>query len=80
MSDPAEREPDAGRTFVVTQQQLLELLGHDGARAFAEAAAESKARTAAHPGEREEIRIVYQNGKVIEVCGAPRRWKTLRRP
>lgn len=68
----------AERTFVVTQEQLLELLG-DGAKAFAEAAAESKARTATHPGEREEIRVVFQNGKVVEVCGAPRRWKTLRR-
>lgn len=62
----------------MTQELLLELLG-DAAKAFSEAAAESKARTEANPGEREETRIVWQNGKVIEVCGAPRRWKTPRR-
>ena len=57
-------------------ESLSELLG-EAAQALIDALTESKARTQARPGDREEIRVVVQGGKVVDVWGPPRRYKVL---
>jgi len=48
-----------------------------GAQELLEALAESADRTKGRPGDREEIKVVLQGGRIIDVIGAPRRWKIL---
>lgn len=77
-SESIVTEATAERTFVVTQEQLLELLG-DAAQDVAEELAEAKAMSRARPGERMEFRLVLQDERVVEITGPPRRRKPARR-
>lgn len=74
MSGTGERE----RTFVLTNESLLELLG-DGAKEFAEELAEAKAKSRARPKERMEVRVVLQGERVVQVVGPPRKRDVPRR-
>lgn len=72
MSEPAER------TFVVTQEKLLELLG-ESAAPLGLALADSRAYTKAHPGHSEKIVLTVQGGNVTEVEPPGRKWRLLTR-